>query len=361
MNDFSPPAHFEENAPPPVDRSGPPNPFGSAGPAYEAESLNAGTVEIESRRATAEVQARMVVAKRFPRDEGSAFGRLMTSCGRKGFADTALYAYKRGGGTVGGPSIRLAEEMARHWGNMEYGIRELSRSEGKSEMQAFAWDLQTNVVSSQNFTVNHIRDTRGGGVKLKDERDIYEITANMGARRLRARILAILPPDFVEEAVEACKKTKLQDARKNMPDRLKNMVKAMQQIYVSPEMLRKYLGHPIDACTPEELVELSGIQRAILERSAKVSDYFSDGKERADSGPSNPADPFSDGAKKQEDKHTAASIIAALKNCKSREELDALESHVTTLITAADAGGRAEEGDKLNAALQEATHRIMSA
>ena len=365
MNDFSPPAHFEENAPPPVDRSGPPNPFGSAGPAYEAESLNAGTVEIESRRATAEVQARMVVAKRFPRDESVAWGRLMAACNRKGFAERALYSYKRGGGSVGGPSIRLAEEMARHWGNIEYGIRELSRTAGKSEMQAFAWDLETNVISSQNFTVNHKRDKKGGAVDLTDERDIYEVTANMGARRLRARILAILPPDFAEDATEACRKTCIGEAGKNMKDKLKNLVSAMQKIYVSPEMLRDYLGHPIDACTPEELVELSGIYRAITEKSAGVSDYFS-GKNRVANAPADPASPFSqnkpaqDGQKPEPIK-TAQGVIEALDSCKTRPELERLDTVATGLITAAEVGERMAEADAINAALEAATKRVMNA
>ena len=41
-------------------------------------------------------------------------------------------------------------------------LRELSRRAGESEMEAYAWDLETNTMSSQKFTVKHIRDTRAG-------------------------------------------------------------------------------------------------------------------------------------------------------------------------------------------------------
>jgi hypothetical protein len=49
-------------------------------------------------------------------------------------AETAFYSYPRGGQTVSGASIRFAEELARCWGNIEYGIKELSRDKDKSEM-----------------------------------------------------------------------------------------------------------------------------------------------------------------------------------------------------------------------------------
>ena len=74
-------------------------------------------------------------------------------------------------------------------------------------MQAYCWDLETNTISSQNFTVEHIMETKQGNRKLTSQRDIYERTANDGARRLRSRILAILPPDLVEDCINECKKT----------------------------------------------------------------------------------------------------------------------------------------------------------
>ncbi|MEG7697727.1 hypothetical protein U2181_15285, partial [Listeria monocytogenes] len=91
--------------------------------------------------------------------------------------------------------IRLAEVIARAMGNLEFGVKELARSQSVSEMQAFSWDLETNTRSSQNFQVRHERHTKQGVKPLTDPRDIYEATANEGGRRLRARLLAIIPPD----------------------------------------------------------------------------------------------------------------------------------------------------------------------
>jgi hypothetical protein len=242
------------------------------------ERTNAGAVAIESQRATAEVQGRMVVAQRFPRSMAYAYTAAMDACKRIGLAECAIYTYNKGG-KVEGPSIRLAEELARVWGNIEYGINELSRTPGSahvagsSEMEAFAWDLQTNTRSSQRFTVAHIRDKTDGGKILTSERDIYEITANQGARRMRARILAILPPELVDDAVATCKQTIKNGGSVPFSERVRQLAMAFQQIGVNPKMLADSLGHSVDDLTPDELVRMRGTYQAIKD-GAKVSDFF---------------------------------------------------------------------------------------
>lgn len=242
------------------------------------DRISAGAVAIESQRATAEVQSRMVVAQRFPRSSARAYTEAMEACKRIGLAECAIYTYNKGG-KVEGPSIRLAEELARVWGNIDYGINELSRTPGSgsvpgaSEMEAFAWDLQTNTRSSQRFTVAHIRDKTDGGKILTSERDIYEITANQGARRMRARILAILPPELVDDAVAACKQTIISGGSVPFSERVRNLAMAFQQYGVSTKMLGISLGHPIDDMTPDQLVNLRGVYQQIKE-GAKVSEFF---------------------------------------------------------------------------------------
>lgn len=67
----------------------------------------------------------------------------------------------------------------------ETAIREeLSQDNGKSEMQAYAWDLETNTMSVQNFTNPHAKEVRGKIKTLTSLRDIYENNANMAGRRL---------------------------------------------------------------------------------------------------------------------------------------------------------------------------------
>lgn len=96
-----------------------------------AKSVNA---EMMISRQAQEVQAAMVVAKRFPRDEIEANNRILNACKRKSLAERAIYEYPRGGENVTGPSIRLAEVMAQNWGNLDFGITELEQKNGESNL-----------------------------------------------------------------------------------------------------------------------------------------------------------------------------------------------------------------------------------
>ena len=240
----------------------------------QLDNINQGTVAIEASRAIAEAQGKLVIAKRFPRDEVQAYNRVAQACQRKGIAEKAFYSYNRGGGTVSGPTIRFAEELARCWGNIDYGIKELSQDEGKSEMQAYAWDLETNAQSVQNFTNPHIREVGGKAKILTSQRDIYEINANMGARRLRSRILAILPTDLVDMAINECKKTLAGNNDEPLIDRVKKMIVAFGKIGVTQEQIEKRLGRKVDTMTIDDFTDYIGIYNAIKQGESKISEWF---------------------------------------------------------------------------------------
>lgn len=240
----------------------------------QLDNINQGTVAIEASRAIAEAQGKLVIAKRFPRDEVQAYNRVAQACQRKGIAEKAFYSYSRGGGTVSGPTIRFAEELARCWGNIDYGIKELSQDDGKSEMQAYAWDLETNAQSVQNFTNPHIREVGGKAKILTSQRDIYEINANMGARRLRSRILAILPTDLVDMAINECKKTLAGNNDEPLIDRVKKMIVAFGKIGVTKEQIEKRLGRKVDTMTIDDFTDYIGIYNAIKQGESKIAEWF---------------------------------------------------------------------------------------
>jgi len=142
-------------------------------------------------------------------------------------------------------------------------------------MQAFAWDLETNTLSTQNFTVAHKRDKKGGnGAPLTEERDIYEMTANMGARRLRSRILAVLPPELIDDAINECKRTLAHGGTESLADKIRKMTSALSSLGITPQMISGRLGHPVDQMTPEEVVEMRGVFQSVKDGMSKVSDWF---------------------------------------------------------------------------------------
>lgn len=240
----------------------------------QMEKINQGTVAIEASRAIAEAQGKLVIAKRFPRDEVAAYAKAMEACQRPAMAEKAFYSFPRGGQTVEGPTIRFAEELARCWGNIDYGIKELSQDDGKSEMQAYAWDLETNAQSVQNFTNPHQREHGKKIVTLTSQRDIYENNANMATRRLRSRILAILPAWFVEDAIAECKRTI--SGRNDTPliDRVKKMVVQFSKLGVTQEHIERRLKRKVDTMTADDFTEYVGIYNAIKGGESKISEWF---------------------------------------------------------------------------------------
>ena len=235
--------------------------------------------EIASARAAQEVQAAMVIAKKFPRDENKAYAAIIQSCKRKTLAEAAIYSYPRGGSTVEGPSIRLAEEMARNWGNLDYGLVELEQTKENSVVMAFAWDQQTGTRRSMVFTVPHVREVGRGQNKtlkaLDDPRDVYEIVANMGARRMRACIMALIPGDFIDGAVEECNRT-MADAEKgvSLQDRAMKMVAAFKDFGVTADMIEAKFQHRLGAITEAEMNQLRKIYRAIADNAASREQFF---------------------------------------------------------------------------------------
>lgn len=240
-----------------------------------APGLNRGTVLIEQTRAIAEAQVKLQVAKGSPRDENLALGRLVATCSRPDFAETAMYNFPRAGQNINGPSIRFAEEAARCYGNLEFGMRELAAVEDKTEMQAFAWDLETNVISVQNFAVQHIRETRQGNRVLTSARDIYELNSNQASRRVRSRILAILPPWYISAGIEKVRATLAGDTDQPLEDRIRSMVLRFDRLGVNVKLLEKYLKHSLDETLPEEMADLFAIYQSIKDRTATPADYFS--------------------------------------------------------------------------------------
>jgi len=238
------------------------------------QSQAGGLVETQKSRAIAEVQAAMVVAKQFPRNQKDAIDRILNSCTRKGLAEVAVYEYSKGGSKIEGPSIRLAECIAQNWGNLQYGIREIEDSGNESTIEAFAWDVETNTRQTKTFRVPHARYTRAKGMtKFTDPREVYEMNANMGARRMRACILGVIPGDVVDEAVAQCNLTLKQHADVT-PERIKGMLKKFEEVKVSKKNIEDHIQRNIESITPALFIKLGKIYLSIKEGMGKPADYF---------------------------------------------------------------------------------------
>lgn len=231
---------------------------------------------IEQSRAAAEVAAAVHVAQQNPRSMQRALAEMRESCAQPRLAEKAFFRYNRGGGNVTGSTVHLARELARCFGNVQYGIAELRRDDegGYSEMQAYAWDVERNTRSAQIFVVPHARDTKQGRKPLVDLRDIYENNANMGARRLRAAIWAILPPWFVDEAEEICNNTLKNGGGVPLAKRIANRIKAFGDLGVSVLQLEQKLGRESARWTEHDVAQLTVIGKSVERGEARLEDEF---------------------------------------------------------------------------------------
>jgi hypothetical protein len=224
-------------------------------------------------REVSEVQAAMFIARSFPRNTMQAYERVLNACTRPSLAEGALYSYARGGQEVSGPSIRLAEAIAQEWGNLQFGIRELSQADGVSTVEAFAWDIQTNVRQVKTFQVLHERHTRSGSKRLTDPRDIYEMVANQGARRLRACILGVIPGDVIEAAVQQCEMT-LKASAGTGPEVQQALVTKFAEFGVSKAQIEARIQRRLDSIVPAQVVLLRKIYSSLKDGMSKAGDWF---------------------------------------------------------------------------------------
>lgn len=227
---------------------------------------------IEQSRAVAEVQVAALLAEYRPRDEDRCLQVMLRACRGTALAERAFYKVPRGGKTATGPSIDLARELARCWGNIQYGVAELRRDDARleSEMQAYAWDVQTNTRSAHIFIVPHRRNVKGEMVPLTDLQGVYENNANQGARRVREAIFAVLPSWFAQEAITQCRRT-LESPNDDAAAKAVTMFAAMR---VDQARLEAKVGRPVAEWTDSDVAELRISYGALQRKEVTAAEEF---------------------------------------------------------------------------------------
>ena len=244
-------------------------------PSASVDRLGQATA-VEQSRAIAQVQAAAVMARQFPRSTQAAISEMRDACGRTELAKRAFFKFPRGGESVTGASVYLARELARIWGNIDYGLNELRRDDmhGQSEMQAYAWDLQTNARSTRTFVIEHARDTKQGRKQLTDLRDISDNNNNFGARAVREMIFATLPQWFTDMAQEVCRETLKNGGGVPLPTRVANALAAYKRARITPAQLATRVGTEPDAWTHEDVTDLEILYRSLQNREITRDEAF---------------------------------------------------------------------------------------
>lgn len=236
---------------------------------------------VEQARAIAEVQAAVVVAQQCPRDMARAEAEMRDSCGRIAFANKAFYRVTNRGN---GPSVHMARELARIWGNIDYGVKELRRDDAKgtSEILAYAWDVQTNSRSTRTFVVPHQRMASGKRKDLTDLTDVYLNNQNIGARAVRECVFTVLPAWFTETAEDIARATLARgaDASAQAPavpveDRAAEMLAAFATAFgVDEARIAAKLGKPRAQWDAQDMATMQVVYSSLRRGEITVDEEF---------------------------------------------------------------------------------------
>lgn len=238
-------------------------------------------------QAKANVEARYLMALHRPRSWMTVRSRLLEACERPGFAEMALYALPRWDArlrrevNITGPSIRFAEEAARHMGNLLIEPVVVLDDADKRVITVWVTDLESNISwpspvvvqktverakPKQGQTVLRSRTNSEGHmvyVVAATEDDLANKQASMISKAARNGILRMLPGDVLEEAVERVHETLANADAADPKKAVKKVCDAFYRLGVEPGQLETYLGHKVDVINPAELQELRGIHAAI--------------------------------------------------------------------------------------------------
>lgn len=234
----------------------------------------------EETKEIAEIQAKMILARNFPREPDYCLDLIKMECANKELAQSAIYEFPRGDSVVKGASIRLVECVARHWGNLISGIKELGTVGNRATVKAYCWDLQSNFFDEKVFDVELVRSTQRGTYDLTDPRDRYEMMANMAARRKRACMQAIIPQFVIDTAMAECEATLSKEISEDSIDETKQkMLAAFKKLgeWITEDHLSAYCGKEYDKLGSRDIVKLRKLYNAIKDGFVKPESAF--GKE----------------------------------------------------------------------------------
>ncbi|ATL65115.1 hypothetical protein [Nocardia terpenica] len=194
-----------------------------------------------------------VLAGRRPRTTQAAVAEMREATAQLSVAQRAFFRYRRDDGRlVTGRSIHLARELARCWGNIAHGVAEVRRDETAAQirMAAFAWDLESGTRSETEFTLPVVA---AGG----------ENNTDLGTRRLRKMIFAVLPQWLVEEADARCEATLAHGGGIRLDARITHALAVFEGLGVTTAQLEQILARPRSDWTGHDVAELSILHRSV--------------------------------------------------------------------------------------------------
>lgn len=248
------------------------------------------------------LQAAIEIAHRYPRDPEAILAQAIAGLDKHPeAAEKAIYSIpyedRRRNRTVKveGLSVRTAETLAALWGHLRVGVRISGEDKDGYDLEAVAWDMQSNFQQLLPFRVSKWEKSRDGKTFALDERRMLQ-SLQAAVSKVKRNVVLSMLPTHVKLAYERRVREILAKGPLNRPaapDTIKMVEDAFAQFEVKPgervtkDMLEARVGKPTASWLGSDIADLRGLYTAIEDGQVSAAEVFgpSEPEPEAKTGP----------------------------------------------------------------------------
>ena len=232
--------------------------------------------------AKAQIQCAYMMALQCPRSYFAAEQAVVKACSNPLFAEKVEYKLPRGGTTISGPTIRLAELIRREWRNIYTTERVMHDDDRQMIVQVTALDLETNSIETAEVIVpktverKYVKD----GQEILSEREnslgkpVYTVRATdsevdmtrkaMISKALRNAIFRLVPAELVQIALATARQTIASADAKDPKEATRRLILCFEEQGVGIDKIEKHIGHTLEKATAADVKKLRGLYKQML-------------------------------------------------------------------------------------------------
>ena len=247
-----------------------------------SESIDLEVVpESTTVESTSRIDIRVATARAFPRNIGQVKEDLKAmALSDDESAAGCFYTLPRGGKSITGPSIRLAEMAANAWGNLVVATRIKAVDSHSAEphvvIEGVVSDLQKNVhvsVEKRRRIVTK-KDFNTGGRKPVDEDDINLAVNSCSAIAYRDAVFKAVPRVIINPVFDAARRVAVGDL-KSIGERRNKVIDRLKQMGAGEKAIFAAIGvSSIEEVTAEKVEELIGLGTSLKDGAVTLEEAF---------------------------------------------------------------------------------------
>lgn len=219
----------------------------------------------------AEIDMQISTAKAFPRSLKTFLQKAESMATvSESVAESCNYALPRGGKSLQGPSVRLAEIICATYGNIRSGARVIANDGKTITAQGICHDLETN--NCVTVEVKR-RITDRNGKTFND--DMQTVTGNAAcAIAFRNAIFKVIPAALVNDIYEKTKEV-AKGTAETLPKRRDKAIKYFKEHGVMEKQILEVLNlKKIEDIDLDNLATLRGMVSAVQNGETTIKDLF---------------------------------------------------------------------------------------